>query len=330
MAYTTDRFFEFLYQREMEGKQTLLTCPAAELAEHKEQKRRALRKALGLDKLQAISAEHPSSYQKVGSSRAEDFLLEEYEGEFLPELTVPFYIVRPAQPNGKAMLYCHGHGNRGCRAALSDRSRDTCLPLRLAELGYTVFVPEMVGIGQVVKEHFPSNDPSTCYPNAVLLQMYGISLSGVRVHEAMTLAGWIQTNFGFDRLGIYGVSGGGQCALFTAALDDRFGAAVVAAYGNLFHDSIMAMRHCVDNYVPGLLTVGECPEIMALAAPKPLLLTNGDHDPIFPLSGTLRAIEEVGAAYERFGVGERFESEIFDGGHEISLEKVFAFLQANL
>ena len=160
--------------------------------------------------------------------------------------------------------------------------------------------------------------------------MYGITLTGVRVWETLVTAGWMQERFGFESVGLYGISGGGQCALFTGAVDDRFRAVTVAGYGNLFYDSIMAMRHCVDNYLPGLLEVGECPELMGLIAPKPLLLTNGDRDPIFPLSGTQAAIQQVGEAYARLGAAGLFESEIFDGGHEISLGAVLDFFDKYL
>lgn len=325
MAFGTDKFFDFLYQREMEGKETLLNCPPEALSQHKAQQRERVRAMLGLPKLARLAEGFRPSFEKTDQTQKDGYLLEEYHGQILPELVVPFYAVRPGAPNGKAVLYCHGHGSRGCLAALEHPEQDTCLPIELAKRGYTAFVPELAGIGQVVKEKFPTTDPSTCYPNAVLLLMYGMTLTGLRVWEAQTVTSWIQKDFGFADVGLYGISGGGQCALFTAAVDDRFRAVVVAAYGNLFHDSIMAMRHCVDNYLPGELQIGECPEIMGLIAPKPLLLTNGDADPIFPLSGTKAAIREVSAAYERQGAAGKFESEIFKGGHEFSLARVFAF-----
>lgn len=327
MTFGTDKFFDFLYQWEMDGKETLLNCPADVLTQHKEKQRERVRSLLGLPKLAEIAAGHCASLEKIAEEKKDGYTIEAYHGEILPNLVIPFYMVKPDVPNGKAMLYCHGHGSRGCLAALENPSQDVCLPIKFARRGFTAFVPEMAGIGQVVKEQFPSNDPSTCYPNAVLLAMYGLTLTGVRVWEAQIMTGWIQKEFGFDNIGIYGISGGGQCALFTAAVDDRFRAVVVAAYGNLFHDSIMAMRHCVDNYLPGTLEIGECPEIMGLIAPKPLLLTNGDSDPIFPLSGTEEAIREVSAAYQRLGSAEKFESEIFHGGHEFSLARVFDFIQ---
>lgn len=330
MAFGTDKFFDFLYQWEMEGKETLLDCPQETLARHQQRQRERVRGVLGLPKLEKVAAAHHPSFEKISETKKDGYAIEEYQGEILPRLVVPFYVVRPDAPNGKAMLYCHGHGSRGCLAALEHPGQDICLPIEFAKRGYTAFVPELAGIGQVVKENFPSNDPSTCYPNAVLLAMHGLTLTGVRVWEAQILTGWIQREFGFSHVGIYGISGGGQCSLFTAAVDGRYRAVVVAAYGNLFHDSIMAMRHCVDNYIPGVLEIGECPEIMGLIAPKPLLLTNGDEDPIFPLSGTQAAIRQVSASYERLGAAGYFESEIFHGGHGYSLAKVFDFIQKYL
>ena len=54
------------------------------------------------------------------------------------------------------------------------------------------------------------------------------------------------------RIGCLGISGGGMITLFTAALDTRIKAALVSGYLNSFHDSIMSISHCEDNYIPGV------------------------------------------------------------------------------
>lgn len=72
-----------------------------------------------------------------------------------------------------------------------------------------------------------------------------------------------------------GISGGGLVAAFASALDERIKAAVVSGYVNTFEASIMAIRHCIDNYVPGLLQDAEMPDIVGLIAPRPLLIESG-------------------------------------------------------
>ncbi len=52
---------------------------------------------------------------------------------------------------------------------------------------------------------------------------------------------------------------------------------------NTFKDSVMAMPHCIDNFVPGLLDIAELPDILGLIAPRPLLIESGTKDPIFPI-----------------------------------------------
>src|SRR4029078_967353 len=88
------------------------------------------------------------------------------------------------------------------------------------------------------------------------------------------------------RIGIMGISGGGTTTLFTAALEDRIKAIVISGNLNSFRDSILAIRHCECNYVPGILQVAEMGDIACSLAPRPLLVESGTEDLIFPIETT--------------------------------------------
>ena len=114
------------------------------------------------------------------------------------------------------------------------------------------------------------------------------------------------------------------------ALEPRIDAACIANYPNTFRDSILSMHHCLCNYYPGILEIGEIAHLIFLGAPRPVLLSCGDHDPIFPLAGSLCCRDTLHQLYGRLGQESQVEFELFDGGHEISTAAVYDFFARRL
>ena len=175
-------------------------------------------------------------------------------------------------------------------------------------------------------------DGSTCQRDSMAALMLGETMIGWRVADAMRgldfLAGRREVNG--SRLAVMGISGGGLTALWTACLDTRVHAAVVCAYFNTFRDSILAMDHCVDNYVPGLSRVVEMPDMAGLIAPRALFVESGTRDLIFPLASFERAVTRAREIYGAFGKWDAFDAETFEGGHEFHGAGAFRFLRARL
>jgi hypothetical protein len=143
---------------------------------------------------------------------------------------------------------------------------------------------------------------------------------------------YLQTRKEVDptRLATMGISGGGLTSLWTAAVDERVKVAVVSGYLNTFRDSILAVNHCIDNYVPGILNVVEMPDLTGLVAPRALFAESGSKDPIFPLPAFRHAVARATDIYRAFGVGDKFGSEVFDGDHQFHGTGAFAFLNREL
>ena len=155
-------------------------------------------------------------------------------------------------------------------------------------------------------------------------------MSGWRVWDAMRALDYLQTRTDCvdgERLAILGCSGGGLVSLFTAALDTRLRAAVVSAYFNTFADSVLAINHCVCNFVPGLLEVCEMPDLAALVAPRGLFAETGRTDPIFPVEAFELAVGEAQTIYDAFGASAQFGSAVYDGGHAFYGADAFPFLK---
>lgn len=90
------------------------------------------------------------------------------------------------------------------------------------------------------------------------------------------------------------------------------------------------MRHCLCNYIPGILAHAEMPDVLALMAPRPLFVEAGIDDPIFPVETTKTAIEYLRVIYDELGEGARFRYDLFEGKHEVSGRLSFDWLAQTL
>ncbi len=329
MDYSTDKFLEMLYEKETK-KENLLNCDKKNLLAIAQKKKNELRKVLNLEFFEEFEFE--PEIKLTDSYKLENNILEIYDVTFLPYLTTCVHILNPKNPNGKSILYCHGHGGDGCKDSI-DRSKEEsyhkCIPLHMAQKGYTVVIPEFVGYGQMKAEKFKQPEQRGCIANSTILLLYDLNMAGLRVFEGMQILTVMQ-KLGLKDIAVYGVSGGGLVAAYLCALDERPKAEMISSYTNLYKASIMAMHHCIDNYPQGILKVGESPEIIALANPKPIFISGGNADRIFPVEATKQAAEDIIKIYERFGDTDKIELEIFEGQHEVSLVKVFEFLEKSL
>lgn len=241
-----------------------------------------------------------------------------------------------------AMLCLPGHG-RGVESIIGLAPDGSQRPLHQSEeyaqdfalqcvaQGYPTLALEVIGFGVRRDEQARAKGPdaSSCQWDSVTALMLGETVAGWRTWDALRALDYLQTRTDCvdpSRMGVMGISGGGLAALFAAALDTRVSACVVSGYFNTFAASILSISHCIDNYVPGLLQLGEMPDLAALIAPRALFVENGRADPIFPLAAFEQAVAQASDIYQTFGVPNHFAAEAFDGGHQFHGQGAFAFL----
>lgn len=250
--------------------------------------------------------------------------------ETLPGLSMPVYVLIPKRRGGVAgaVIACHGHGygSRDIVGLNPDGTPKTGEPgyqknfaVELADRGLLVVAPELLGFGdrKLAEEAEAAN---SCQRLSSFFLSFGQTMAGYRVYETLRCVDYLRSRDDVDpeRIGIMGISGGGLVSAFAAALDERISAAVVSGFVNTFESSILAMHHCIDNFVPGLSRVAELPDLVGLIAPRPLLMEAGKDDRIFPLHGTLRAYEQLQGVYRLLEAEDRLALDLFEGGHEIS------------
>lgn len=247
-----------------------------------------------------------------------------------PNLYMPVYVLVPKESKGLrgAVIACHGHGygSRDVVGLNPDGTKKTGNPgyqknfaVELVNKGFITIVPELFGFGDR-KLTEDAKGPHSCNRISTFLLAMGQTMAGYRVFETLRCIDYLLTREDVDaqRIGCMGISGGGLVCSFAAAIDDRISAAVVSGFANTFQDSILAMHHCVDNYVPGLSLVAEMPDVLSLIAPKPLLIEAGMKDPIFPVHAARAAYEKLQGVYHLLGAADNLELDLFDGEHEIS------------
>ena len=169
---------------------------------------------------------------------------------------------------------------------------------------------------------------TACQPAAGAALLLGETMIGWRVYDVMRAIDWIESRPDLDskRVGCMGISGGGTCTLFSAALETRIRAAFVSGYLNTFRASVVSLSHCIDNYVPGILNWAEMYDVAGLIAPRPLFSEGGDRDPIFPVGATRESFTRVKKVYDVFGAPDAAQQEIFSGVHEFHGARGLPFL----
>lgn len=275
----------------------------------------------------------------------DNYIRERIEITTAASLRMPMYLLLPKGRQGKVpvVVGCHGHGY-GHNAALGllpdgqeigdEFSDHKGFAISLVKRGFAVIVPELLGFGErkLENEVIVNSHSNSCFSIGVFLLTLGKTMAGMRIQETMKAIDYVSTRAEIDpeRIGIMGLSGGGLVAAFTSALDERIQATVVCCYTNTFRDSILSSRHCIDNYIPGILRYAEMPDLIGLIAPRPLFIEAGLRDPLFPAHGTEKALATLQAVYSAASAMENLDSHIFPGEHEVWGERAYPWLENQL
>ncbi len=264
----------------------------------------------------------------------------------LPNVRLQMYVLVPTHLEGEkapAVLALHGHGygNKDIVGLDTSGNERKGAPgyhkdfaIELVKRGFVVMAPELIGFGERTysNEKRQSLADNSCYSLASQLLLHGKTLAGLRVFECQRVLDFMEEFAEIDasRIGCMGISGGGLIAAFTSILDQRIKATVISGYTNTFKGSIMSRRHCLDNYIPGILQYSEMPELIALMVPRPLFIESGKMDHLFPVKETEKAIEEIKSIYSEHNVEHLVKSHLFEGGHEICGDQSFEWLRSTL
>lgn len=270
-------------------------------------------------------------HEILGQVQVEGFQAEYHTLETEPGIWMPFYLLKPsgfpdqAQNGGKGLpilIIPHGHGG-GKETVLKGQKKFVQEAL---DDGFVVACPDERGSGD--RREFPQqgDDPDKRRSNShrELLQVginFGRTVIGTAVWDLMRLADHLLSlSETGEFLACAGMSGGGQQALWFAALDDRVRAAITSGYFYGFRESLLELpQNCACNFVPHLFETADMGELGALIAPRPFFVESGEKDPLSGRSGVenvRRQLDVTRKAYGLFHAQDKVIHSVHPGGHQ--------------
>lgn len=237
------------------------------------------------------SAQRLSGYHKpavfhmpvfAGRYRENDYVLEKYFVQGEGDYVIPYLLMLPDNPNGKAVICLHPSG-KSAEASEGDAQW-------LVRKGFTVMVPDMIGIGELGPGYFRGDSffDNTSYGVWYLSILTGRSIAGIRAADVARLAGILKKELHAGK--VYGIAKKEMAPvlMYAAAFDGSISrVALIDAYSS--YRSIVMNRlykpAFIFSAVPGALKAFDLPDIGAALSPGKLLIagiTDGNGQPLSP------------------------------------------------
>jgi len=270
---------------------------------------------LGLDPLPERTPLQPVV---TGTVDHEEFVVENIHFQSRPGLYVTgnLYLPKKQTEPLPAILYVCGHGGvKQDGVSLGNKTHYQHHGAWFARNGYVCLTIDTLQLGEIEGIHHGTYRYGRWWWNS-----RGYTPAGVEAWNCIRSLDYLQTRPEVDpeRLGVTGRSGGGAYSWWIAAADERIKAAVPVAGITSLHN------HVVDGVVEGhcdcMFMVNtyrwDYAQVAAMVAPRPLLVTNTDKDPIFPLDGVVDVYGKARRIYELHGQGGHIGLQISEGGHK--------------
>lgn len=278
-----------------------------------ESRRKELREQIlvtnGLWPMWPKSPLHPKVFGKLDRG---DYTIEKVALETLPGFHLSGNLYRPKNLTGKlpAILSPHGHHADG---RMNEAVQARCI--RLAKLGFIVFMHDMVGYNDSKQfKHEFSNDQ---------INRWGLNLVGFQTFNTIRSLDWLESLPDVDsaRLGCTGESGGGTQTFLLNAVDDRIAAAApVVMISEGFQGG------CVCENASGMRVGTDNVEIGAMFAPKPMRIVGATGD---WTKNTMTIVHPtLEKVYGLYGRSDLIVSSIFNFDHnynKVSRNAVYPF-----
>ena len=207
------------------------------------------------------------------------------------------------------------HGGEGTPELVSSFYQDSAnyhhLIRRMTERGASVFVPQLLLWNKTAYEEKYQRAET----DGKLRQLGG----SITALELYLLRGSIDyflgnENVNQNKIGVAGLSYGGMYASHLAAIDTRIKACYSCSW---VHDTFETAwtDWCYLNARSTFTTS----EILALIAPRALIVAMGDKDHLFDYKNTMECCRQAQTYYEKFQKEDLLHCIVFDGAHELDL-----------
>ncbi len=202
---------------------------------------------------------------------------------------------------------------------------------KLVERGFVVLAPDSICFedrrrGASGTEVHPQ-DEQQHYDEMAYRLVRGSLLMSVVLADAATAVSVLRSVDAVDpeAVGMVGHSMGGHTTLFAAALDERVRFACISG-------ALCGYRARIDagigielaQIIPGILNITDFDGLLALIAPRPVLIVSAADDPYS--FDAPAAVARARRAYDRYGEAGALSHRHFDGGHDLTEERVNTLL----
>lgn len=282
----------------------------------KDEYRRQLFDMLGLDPQPPRTDLHATTTGKV---EHDEFIVENVHFQSRPQLYVTgnLYLPKGLEKGKKipAILYVCGHGGvKKDGISYGNKVHYQHHGAWYARHGYACLVIDSLQLGEIEALHHGLHRENMWWWPA-----QGYTPAGVEAWNCIRALDYLQSRPEIDgeKLGATGRSGGGAYSWWIAALDERIKAAVPVAGITDLRNHIVdgcISGHCDCMYMNNTYE-WDYPLVAALVAPRPLVISNTDRDPIFPLDGVYRTFLGARRIYELHKAADKIAFNITAGGH---------------
>lgn len=261
-----------------------------------------------------------------------DFIVEKLHFQSSPGLYVTGNLYRPKNLTGKApaILYVCGHGQViKDGIAYGSKVHYQHHPAWFARHGYVCLIIDTMQLGEIEGVHH-----GTHRLNRWWWISRGYTPAGVEAWNGIRAVDYLVSRPEVDaeKIGITGRSGGGIYSWWAAGIDERIKVAIPVAGVTDLRNYVV--DGCVTGHCDCMFMVNtyrwDYPKLATLFAPKPLLISNSDRDPIFPIDGVFRTYQTVRSVYEKMDKGDLLALNTVAGPHmDIQELQIHAFRWMN-
>ena len=295
---------------------------------------------LGLDNIAKNACEIKVEIEETVET--EEYTRYRYVFESEKGCFVPCYLLIPktAQEKFPVCVCLQGHST-GFHISIGKKKYDeddanletSTFALDAVKHGYAALAIEQRGMGERTTLEQKRGPALTCgcYFTVMTALILGRTVIGERVWDVSKGIDSLQyfaDRLDLDDITLVGTSGGGTATYYSACYDERIKVAAPTCAVCTYRDSIGDMWHCSCNYVPHSAEYFDMGELATLIAPRKLLVSVGEIDPIFPLEGTKEVYSVIEKIYEKENAKENCRLVIFpDKAHYFDKVSVFSNLK---
>lgn len=255
---------------------------------------------------------------------------------------LPVYVLTPRAHQARrraGIVALHGHGSHGHHPiagrddlpgvadAITGANYD--YGRQLVKRGYVVACPCFTPFGDRLGKPEPFGKTDPCADTFIRMQILGKLLIAENLRDALWSVELLARHEQVDpeRLGCAGLSYGGRMTMLAAAVEPRIKVAVVSGALNVMQERISKPYSCGAQIIPGLLNIGDTPEIASLIAPRHALWEAGKRDGLIRNPWADEAYARISRAYQALGAADHLALDRFDGGHVWHGEVAYPLLE---